>query len=301
MTEPHLVVVPASDLRFRKLTVFGVGLIGGSFAAALKQAGCVERVVGVGRGAANLERALELGVIDEIASDVPTAMAGADLILVAVPVQQTARIFSAIAAHVGEDAVLTDGGSTKRGVVAAARENLGLKLMQFVPAHPIAGAELTGVDAASADLFRDRTVVLTPIAEAGDDARLRVDAAWRACGARVLEMSAERHDEVFAAVSHLPHALAFALVEMIAGRPDTAELFSFAGAGFRDFTRIASSSPEMWRDICLANGDALLAEIRAFQERLAALAGDIEAQDGAAIELTFELARAARGKWLRGR
>jgi prephenate dehydrogenase len=281
--------------------VFGVGLIGGSFAMALRQAGCVERIAGVGRGRANLERALELGVIDEIAADAPAALEGADLVLVAVPVQQTVPVFTAIAPHLQAGAVLTDGGSTKRDVVAAARGNLGMKLMQFLPAHPVAGAELSGVDAASAELFRDRTVVLTPVAETGDDARVRADAAWRACGARTVEMSAERHDQVFAAVSHLPHALAFTLVEMIASRADAAELFSFAGAGFRDFTRIAGSSPEMWRDICLANGDALLAEIRAFQARLGTLAAEIESSDGADIELSFELARAARSKWMRSR
>ncbi len=290
-----------TQIHFRKLAIFGVGLIGGSFAAALKQAGCVERVVGVGRGRANLARALELGVIDEIAADARVALDGADLVLVAVPVQQAGRVFAAIAPHLESAAALTDGGSTKRDVVAAARDSLGVKLVQFVPAHPVAGAELSGVDAANPELFRDRTVVLTPMAETGDDARTRIDAAWRACGARTVEMSAERHDKVFAAVSHLPHALAYTLVEMIASRDDAAELFSFAGAGFRDFTRIAGSSPEMWRDICLANGDALLAEIRAFQDRLATLAAEIEAGDGADIELTFELARAARSRWLRSR
>ncbi len=292
--------VPVTDVRFRKLAVFGVGLIGGSFAMALRQAGCVERVAGVGRSRANLERALELGVIDEVAPDAPAALDGADLVLVAVPVQQTVSVLNAIAPHLAPDAVLTDGGSTKRDAVSAARSHLGLKLMQFVPAHPVAGAELSGVEAATAELFRDRTVVLTPVAETGDRARVRVDAAWRACGARTVEMSAERHDEVFAAVSHLPHALAFTLVEMIASREDATELFSFAGAGFRDFTRIASSSPEMWRDICLANRDALLAEIRAFQDRLSTLAAEMDAGDGADIELSFELARAARSKWLRG-
>ncbi len=293
-------LVPVTDVRFHKLAVFGVGLIGGSFALALKQAGRVDRVAGIGRSRANLERALELGVIDEVAPDAAAALDGADLVLVAVPVQQTVPVFDAIAPYLAPDAVLTDAGSTKRDVVTAARGHLGLKLMQFVPAHPVAGAELSGVEAANAELFRDRTVVLTPVAETGDRARIRVEAAWRACGARTVEMSAERHDEVLAAVSHLPHALAFTLVEMIAGREDAAEFFSFAGAGFRDFTRIAGSSPEMWRDICLANRDALLAEIRAFQDRLSTLATEMEAGDGADIELSFELARAARSKWLRG-
>lgn len=290
-----------TDIRFRKLAIFGVGLIGGSFAMALKKAGLVDHVVGVGRGRPNLERAIELGVIDQIGATPEAALAGAELVLVAVPVQQTARVFAMIAPHLEPDAVLTDGGSTKRDVVEAARGSLGLKLMQFVPAHPVAGAELSGVEAATAELYQDRTVVLTPMGETGDEARLKVDAAWRACGARTVEMTATRHDEIFAAVSHLPHALAFTFVEMLAGRDDADDLFALAGAGFRDFTRIASSSPEMWRDICLANGDALLAEIRAFQERLATLAAEIESGDGADIELSFELARAARSKWLRSR
>lgn len=291
---------PVADVRFRRLAVFGVGLIGGSFALAMKQANRVDRIVGVGRSPANLERALELGVIDEVAFDTAAALEGADLVLLAVPVQQTASVLAAIAPHLAPDAVLTDAGSTKCDVVAAARAQLGVKLMQFLPAHPVAGAELSGVEAAHGDLFRDRTVVLTPMAETGDRARVRVEAAWRACGARTAELSAERHDEVFGAVSHLPHALAFTLMEMIASRADAAELLSFAGAGFRDFTRIAGSSPEMWRDICLANRTALLAEIRAFQDRLSTLAAEMEAGDGADIELSFELARAARSKWLRG-
>ena len=291
---------PVTEVRFRKLAVFGVGLIGGSFAMALRQAGCVERIAGVGRSQANLERALESGVVDEIAPDAAAALSDADMVLVAVPVQQTIPVLDAIAPHLAPDAVLTDAGSTKCDVVDAARSHLGLKLMQFVPAHPVAGAELSGVEAATANLFRDRTVVLTPVAETGDRARVRVAAAWHACGARTVEMSAQRHDEVFAAVSHLPHVLAFTLVEMIASREDATELFSFAGAGFRDFTRIAASSPEMWRDICLANREALLAEIGAFRDRLSTLAAEIEAGDAADIELSFELARAARAKWLRG-
>jgi prephenate dehydrogenase len=168
-----------------------------------------------------------------------------------------------------------------------------------VPAHPIAGAELSGVEAATADLYRGRTVVITPIAESLNEARTRVTQAWLACGARLVEMTAERHDAVLAAVSHLPHALAFALVDMIADRADGAELFSFAGAGFRDFTRIASSSPEMWRDICLANRDLVLAEVRAYRDRLAILEEYLERGDGPALERMFEAARSARNAWLR--
>ena len=288
-----------SDVFFRKLAVFGVGLIGGSFALALKRAGVVQQVVGVGRSAANLARAIELQVIDEAAADAISALAGADLVLVAVPVQQTQQVLQQIAGSLEPGAAVTDGGSTKRDVVTAAAATLGAKLRQFIPAHPIAGAELSGVQAASADLYRGRTVVITPIPQAASDIRARVEQAWQACGARLVEMTPRRHDAVLAAVSHLPHALAFALVDMIAGRTDAAEFFSFAGAGFRDFTRIASSSPEMWRDICLANRDLLLAEVSDYRAQLARIEEYLQRADGAALESMFETARAARNAWLR--
>jgi prephenate dehydrogenase len=288
-----------TDIRIRKLAIFGVGLIGGSFALALRRADAVAQVVGVGRSQANLARAVELGVIDAIAADAADALAGADLVLVAVPVQQTERVLNQIADHIEPGAAVTDGGSTKRDVIAAARNALGARLAQFVPAHPIAGAELSGVEAATAELYRGRTVVITPIAESLNEARTRVAQAWLACGARLVEMTAERHDAVLAAVSHLPHALAFALVDMIADRADGAELLSFAGAGFRDFTRIASSSPEMWRDICLANRDLVLAEVSAYRERLVILEQYLERADGPALERMFEAARTARNAWLR--
>jgi prephenate dehydrogenase len=287
-----------SEARFRKLAVFGVGLIGGSFALALKRAGIVSDVVGIGRSHANLARAVELGVIDEISDDAAHALVGTDLVLIAVPVQQTARVLQQIAVHLEPGAVVTDGGSTKRDVVTAARAALREKLAQFVPAHPIAGAELSGVDAAKADLFRDRTVVITPLPETAPNARLRVEQAWLACGARLTTMDPERHDAVLAAVSHLPHALAFALVEMIAARADADDFFSFAGAGFRDFTRIASSSPEMWRDICLANRDLLLAEVNAYRTQLAVLEQHLQRGDGIALERMFEAARSARNAWI---
>jgi prephenate dehydrogenase len=194
--------------------------------------------------------------------------------------------------------VVTDGGSTKQDVVAAARAALGGRLPRFVPAHPIAGAEHSGVEAASAALYQGKLVVLTPLPETDPDALATAQAAWQASGARVLQLTPQRHDEVFAAVSHLPHALAFALVEMIAGRPDAQQLFSFAGAGFRDFTRIASSSPEMWRDICLSNRGALLAELDAFQAALHSLAECIRTGDAEAIAALFERARVARNRWL---
>jgi prephenate dehydrogenase len=287
-----------SALKLRQLTVVGVGLIGGSFALALKQAGVVARVVGLGRSRANLERAVQRGVIDEIATEPRAAVSGSDFVLIAVPVQQTERMLREIAPHLTDDCVVTDSGSTKQDVVAAARAALGTSLDRFVPAHPIAGAELSGVEAASATLYRNRLAIVTPLPETSRAAQDKVEAAWRACGARVLSLTPDRHDAVFAAVSHLPHALAFALVDMIASREDAAELFSFAGAGFRDFTRIASSSPEMWRDICLANRDALLREIEAYRVRLGVLAEHIARGDAPGVEQVFESARTARNRWL---
>jgi prephenate dehydrogenase len=291
--------MPAFQLR--KLAVFGVGLIGGSFACALKQAGAVEAICGIGRSRSNLERALELGVIDEIASNAQSAMAGADFALVAVPVAQTHRVLTQLAPYLSPDCVVSDAGSTKQDVATVAQQTLGAKLGQFVPAHPIAGAELSGVEAASPILFRGRLVVLTPLDGTRSDASALVEAAWQTCGARVMRMTPRRHDQVFAAVSHLPHALAFALVEMIAKRPDAQELFSFAGAGFRDFTRIAGSSPEMWRDICLANREALLGELSAYQVALATLTEYIRSGDAASIEALFRDARTARDHWIDGR
>lgn len=280
------------------LAVVGVGLIGGSFAAALRSADAVARVIGVGRSRTNLQRALELGVIDEIAADAASAAARAELILVAVPVQQTEALLREMAPHLRSDAIVTDAGSTKQDVVDAAARALGARAAQFVPAHPIAGAEQSGVEAASAALFDGRLVVLTPGADTRAEAVERVHALWSACGARVMRMSAARHDAVFAAVSHLPHVLAFALVHQIAQRADGRELFSFAGAGFRDFTRIAGSSPEMWRDIALANRDALLAEIAAYRAELDRFADCIAQGDGVQLARMLEAARSARRAWL---
>lgn len=280
------------------LAVVGVGLIGGSFAAALKATGAVRHVIGAGRSRANLDRALALGVIDAVAEDPAAAAAAADLVFVAVPVQQTESVLRQIARHLRPDAIVTDGGSTKQDVIAAAERALGARAAQFVPAHPIAGAEQSGVEAASALLYRDRLVVLTPTAATRPEAAARVHALWAVCGARVLDMDAARHDAVFAAVSHLPHVLAFALVHEIATRPDASELFSFAGSGFRDFTRIAGSSPEMWRDIALANRQALLAELDAYRAQLDRLAHCIAQGDGAQLASMFETARSARARWL---
>jgi prephenate dehydrogenase len=283
-------------MRFPRAAVVGVGLIGGSFALALKRAGLCAHVAGIGRGAANLQLALDRGIIDSVAQDV----AGANLVLVATPVAQFPAVFRDVARALEPGAIVSDAGSTKRDVIAAARAAFGDRIGQFVPAHPIAGAERSGAAAASADLFRDRRVVLAPLAENPAASVQAVEAAWRACGARVTRMSAEEHDGVFAAVSHLPHVLAYALVHEFAGRPDAAQLFSFAAGGFRDFTRIASSHPEMWRDICVANREKLLAELDRYAGKLRTLRPLIERGDGEALERLFAEARAARERWLAG-
>jgi len=288
-----------SNFHSDRLVVIGVGLIGGSVAAALRRAGKVRRVIGVGRGRANVARALELGVIDDAVEDIAAAVKGADAILIAVPVQQNQRVLGALADALAPGTLVTDAGSTKQDFVAAVRRIAPRHLASVVPGHPIAGAELTGVDAASAGLFDGRNVVLTPLQENEAAAVDRVEAMWEACGARVSRMTPEHHDRVFSAVSHLPHMLAYTLVHMIATRPDAEALFGFAASGFRDFTRIAGSSPEMWRDIALTNRETLLADIEAYQQQLAELAQRLRQADGAEIERLFEAARSARNAWIR--
>jgi len=286
--------------RVGTLVVVGVGLIGGSFALALRAAGRVGAVVGVGRGRANLDTARDLGIVDRVVAldgDWPAEVTAADLVLLAAPVAQYPALFAAMAAHLGPRTVVTDAGSTKQDVIAAARATLGDALPRFVPGHPIAGTEHSGAAAAFPTLFRDRNVLLTPLAETAPDAVAAVASLWLACGARVGMLDPAAHDRIFAAVSHLPHLLAFALVDALATRPESADLFRHAASGFRDFTRIAASSPEMWRDISLANRDALLAEVAAFRAQLDRVAAMIEAGDGAALEAVFANASAARRAW----
>ena len=288
-------------VKFRRLAVVGVGLIGGSCALALRRAGCVERVIGIGRGQANLQRALDAGVIDEIAIDPASGVEGADAVVLATPVGQFGPLLTAIAGRLAPDAFITDGGSTKQDVVAAALAALGDRIAQFVPAHPIAGAERSGVDAARADLFDDRHVILTPLPQTRADCADRAAALWSACGARVSSMTPAEHDAVFAAVSHLPHVLAYALVAEFAARPDAERLFDHAAGGFRDFTRIASSSPEMWRDICVANRAALLEELDRYARALVDVRARVAAGDAVALETLFTAARDARDAWLQRR
>jgi len=280
-----------------KLVIIGVGLIGGSFALALREAGLVHEVVGVGRSAENLSAALGMYVIDAYAEPAQ-AVQGADVVLLAVPVGQMGPLMAAIAPHLAPHTVVTDVGSTKQDVVALARANLPSHLAQFVPGHPIAGAERSGVKAARGDLFRERNVVLTPLPETNPAARELIAKLWQGCGAKVSEMAPALHDEVFAAVSHLPHLLAFGLVDYIAAQPNAEALFGFAASGFRDFTRIAGSSPEMWRDICLANRDALLQQLAGYEAELARIKQWVEQGDGAALVQLFAAARDARQKHL---
>ena len=279
-----------------RLAVIGVGLIGGSFALALKQAGKVTHVVGVGRNHANLDAARKRGIIDSIAPDAAVAAGEADLVLVAAPVGQFPAIFSALR---DSKALITDAGSTKRDVVAAARAALGKKIAQFVPGHPVAGAEKSGAAAASADLFKGRRVILTPLKENPAAAVAKVRSLWEACGAHVTRLEPEDHDALLAAVSHLPHVLAYALVHDIAGRGNAEQLFSYAAGGFRDFTRIASSHPEMWRDICVANRDAILAELARYTAQLGLVEKLLQAGDANALEKLFRQAREARERWLK--
>jgi prephenate dehydrogenase len=286
--------------RIDKLVVVGVGLIGGSFALAQKAAGAVGTVVGVGRGRVNLEEATNLGLVDRfvpLAEDWTAELATADVVLVAAPVAQYPALFAAMVPRLGLHTIVTDAGSTKQDVIAAARATMGDALPRFVPGHPIAGTEHSGAAAAFSTLFAERNVVLTPLAETDPLALATVAAAWQTCGAQVRTLDAGVHDRIFAAVSHLPHLLAFALVEDLAARPDAESLFRFAASGFRDFTRIAASSPEMWRDIALANRDALQAELALYRARLDRLAAMLAAGDGAGLEGTFAAARAARRAW----
>ena len=285
----------------RRLAILGVGLIGGSLALALKRTGLVETVVGAGRRRENLDVALKAGVIDAIADSPAQAVQGADVIVLAVPVGSMPGLMDQIAPQLHDRVVLTDVGSTKQDVVAAARTLLPAHLSRFVPGHPIAGAETSGVRAAHADLYRGKDVILTPLPENDPAAVEQVRAMWAGCGAHVERMSAEDHDRVFAAVSHLPHLAAFALMDELAGRENSQQFFRHAGSGFRDFTRIAGSHPEMWRDVALANREAIVAELDAYIERLACIRDLILAVDREALMDVLSRASRARQQWAKSK
>ena len=282
---------------FKRVAVLGTGLIGGSFALAIKRAGLASVIVAFDRDPAAAEKARELGIADATANDARDAVAGCDLVVVAAPVSQTESILNAVASSLERDAIVTDVGSTKRDVIAAARRALGGRIACFVPGHPIAGREVHGPGAALADLFVGKRVLLTPLVENDEATVARVRDAWTACGGRVETLDADAHDRVLSAVSHLPHLLAYALVAQIADASDAELKFALAGGGFRDFTRIAASSPEMWRDIAIANRDALLDDLDAYRMRLDALRASIAASDRDALESLFAKASAARTDW----
>ena len=288
----------AARLKIGTLVVIGVGLIGGSFALALKRAHAVRRVVGVGRTRGNLADAMRLKVINESSRDPARAVRDADLVLLATPVGQMPAVMSAIAQHLPTHAVITDAGSTKRDVIACAQRFLGAHRSRFVPAHPVAGTEMSGAAAAFPDLFRGRNVILTPQAGTHAGAVTLVRRAWEACGARVMRLDAGVHDEVLAAVSHLPHVIAFALVNLLAGRRNPARLFGLSAGGLRDTVRIAGSSPEMWADICVANREALLAALEGYENELEQTRAAIERADVPELRRLFARARGAREKWL---
>jgi prephenate dehydrogenase len=282
----------------KKIVIVGVGLIGGSFALALRKAKAVERIVGVGRSAASLQRAQQLGLIDAVGISMKEALQDADLVLLSVPVAQTEAVLAAIKPHLADKTVVTDAGSIKTEVVAAARRALGERISQFVPGHPIAGREVSGPEAAIAELYVGKKVVLTPLPE-NDPAHIEAVAdAWRQCGAQLYQLSPEQHDAVFAAVSHLPHLLSFAFVNDVIRKPHADLLLQYAASGFRDFTRLASSSPEMWRDISLANQGAILTELDAYIAQLTLFRKQLAERDADAMQAMFSHAQQARQAWL---
>jgi len=280
-----------------RLCIIGVGLIGGSLTRALRLKHACKSVIGCSRNVEHLQRAVELGVIDEYSTDVAQAVQGADMIVVSVPLRAMPDIFSKIDAHVSPDAVITDVGSAKANVELAARKNLLKSIQQFVPGHPIAGTEQNGVDASFAELFQGRRVILTPLQENTQASVDRVKAMWETAGAIVQNMSVHHHDEVLAATSHLPHILAFGLVDTLASMSDRDEIFQYAAGGFRDFSRIASSDPIMWRDICIENNQAIIQILDRYQQDLEVIKQAIAAADPDTLETIFRRAKQARDRY----
>ena len=282
---------------FEQLAIIGCGLMGGSFALALRRAGLVKRVVGYSKSPSTTERARQLGVIDIEAPSALLAVSGADIVLIAVPVSATEATFKSIKHLVTPQMLIMDVGSTKRDVIDAGRRALREQIGSFVPAHPIAGKEVSGVEHADADLYTGRQVILTPIERTLTVQLQKAVDVWTALGCRVLKMSPESHDAAFAAVSHLPHLISFALMNAISGQPQGKDYLSLAGPGFRDFTRIAASDPKVWRDIMLSNREELLAQTKIFQRNLQALELMISSGNSEALEGLIEQASVTRGNW----
>jgi prephenate dehydrogenase len=285
---------------FEQLGLIGCGLMGGSFALALKRAGLVKRVVGYSKSPSTTERARQMGVIDVEAPSALLAVSGADIVLLAVPVAATEATLKAIRHLVTKDMLVMDVGSTKRDVIDAARRVLRDTVGAFVPCHPIAGKEASGVEHADPGLYAGSQVIITPIERTLPAQLARAHQVWQALGCKVLQMAPEAHDAAFAAVSHLPHLIAFALVNGIASQPGAEDFLALAGPGFRDFTRIAASEPKMWRDILLANRHELIAQSQAFQRTLKAMEAMIEAGNGDALEGFISQASALRANWRMG-
>ncbi len=281
----------------RRLCIVGTGLIGGSLARDLRRLGEVGEVVGSSRHVANLERAVDLGVIDRFDLDVARAVAGADMVVVAAPLGAMPAVFERIRDAIDDDTVITDVGSAKGSVVAAARAGLGPRLSRFVPAHPIAGTEHSGVEASVEHLFERRRVIVTPAAETDAIALGRVSEMWETVGAEVIEMDATHHDEILAATSHLPHLLAYTLVDMLGCMKERAEIFHFTAGGLRDFARIASSDPQMWHDICFANRDALVETLERFSSELGRLTDAVRHGDGEFVRSVFTRAKSIRDEY----
>ena len=278
----------------KHLCVIGVGLIGGSLALALKKAGYVEKVTGLGRSIENLEIAKKLGVIDNYETDYAKAISHADMVFISVPIGAMGSVFAKVEPHLQRHAIVTDGGSAKHTVIDAALSNFELKIKQFVPGHPIAGTEKSGAEAAFDSLYKDRRVIITPLEENSVEDIAKVKKMWEAAGAEVDEMGVRHHDLVLAGTSHLPHVLAFALVDCLNNLDDVDEIFRYAAGGFRDFTRIASSDPVMWRDICINNSEAILAMMNSYQNKIDVLKDSIQKGDGEEILKIFTNAKNAR-------
>ena len=282
---------------FEQLGLIGCGLMGGSFALALKRAGLVKRVVGYSKSPSTTERARQMGVIDVEAPSALLAVSGADIVLIAVPVAATEATFKAIKHLVTPKMLIMDVGSTKRDVIDAGRRALREHVSSFVPAHPIAGREVSGVENADVDLFQGKQVILTPIERTLPGQIQQAIDVWTGLGCRVVTMTPEAHDAAFAAVSHLPHLISFALMNAISSQPNGKDYLSLAGPGFRDFTRIAASDAKVWRDIMLSNREELLAQSKIFQRNLQALELMISSGNSEALEGLIDQASLTRANW----
>ncbi|HWH82792.1 MAG TPA: prephenate dehydrogenase/arogenate dehydrogenase family protein [Burkholderiaceae bacterium] len=282
---------------FNQLGVIGCGLMGGSFALAMRRAGLVKRVVGYSKSPSTTERAKKLGVIDTIAESALLAVSGSDIVLVAVPVAATEATFKAIRHLVEPGMLVMDVGSTKRDVVDAARRVLKERIVSFVPAHPIAGKEASGIAHADAALYSGRQVILTPLPQTPPELLQRATDCWAAIGAQVLRMTPDNHDAAFAAVSHLPHLLAYAFFNAVARQPGGRDFLSLAGPGFRDFTRIAASDVAVWRDILMSNREEVLKQTQRFRHTLDAMEQALAAGNAEALEDMIRTASDARGAW----